>query len=511
MKVVLTGLQAVAAGAEAGGDGAAASKSAALFVPQRPSLFAASAMASLGLCRTLRVPHPQMAVVIEALFRGGHGAEVQMGCVSLALKLADKEQAYSTWLCGLFQRPLFVNLPLDVRRHLISVVDRLFIALPAEIATKLMEGVWSTITSSLFAHWSSGVRSGRDGTSLPDSEGITQAEAFLSRAGALVAAGAGSQVESITLAGFLPSILEAFCDRGDLTCLDTDTDEAPLWDALVGLLSRLPWKHVKGTIASKSDGATSRATSAVVCDRTFRQYLTSRLALAGEAEVTQAPGTSARQPSSLPAAAAATAAGKVLGSVARWAIRTSTDREASAAVLPRIAEGVKGIEATAAAGKWLLSLLDAAELPESCVLRALALVGGAATNWEPSGKGLLVTGDRTDKLFGRGMYGDDFGLAFWYSMSVTAPRAVLRLDRASPDVSTEVIARLLKVAGLLQGRVHGAATADDSAVAELKDARCGVEGFIRGLRHAPAVMDGALSRPFASYAESVATFNAEAQ
>ncbi|CAM9220768.1 unnamed protein product, partial [Hapterophycus canaliculatus] len=512
MNVVLTGLQAVAAGMEDGGE---ASRTTTLFVPERPSLFAASAMACLLVCPILRVPHPQVAVVIEALFLGGHGADVQIKCVSLALKLAGREQAYSTWLYGLFRRPLFVNLPLDVRRHLISVLDQVFVSLPADVGKTLAKELWDTVTSSLFAFWSSALGSGRDCHLDGGRNGIKEATAFLSRMSAIAAAGNDKEVESITFSTFLPSILEAFRGRGDVSCLDANAEEeAPLWDALVGLLSRLPWKHVKEEIASGPEAATSTMTaSAELCDRTIRQYLMSRLTLAGETKSTlAAPATSSGQPLPAPsAAAAAAAAAKLLGSVARWATRAETDRGASAVVLPRVAEGLTGIKATAAAGKWLLALLDTAELPESCVVRALTLVGGAVTNWEPSSKGRLVVGGMAGGPLGRGMSVSESGAALLYSMGVAAPRAVLRVDKASPDLSTEVIARLLKLTGVLHGRQRGAmAAADERAVAELVELRHAVQVFIRGLRHAPAVLNGALSRPFASFAESVATFSAEA-
>ena len=115
-----------------------------------PSLFAASAVACLKSCPALLVPHLQMAVVVEALFRGGHGAAVETGCISLALALADKEQAYSTWLRGLFRKELFVNLSREARRHLISVFDEIIAKVPSGMARGLVEETWDSLASNLF-------------------------------------------------------------------------------------------------------------------------------------------------------------------------------------------------------------------------------------------------------------------------------------------------------------------------------------------------------------------------
>lgn len=507
MSSVLTGLQSVATGLSNVEDGESEKRNQKLLVPVHPSLFAASALACLASCSSaLRVPHPQMAVVIEALFRGGHGVEVQKGGVQLALALVDKEQAYSTWLRCLFHTPMFVNLPHDLRRHLVSVVGHVFSKLPSEVGNDLVDELWDTITSRLFAPWSSDSVSELEGVVADDGDGIRQATTFLSAMGTL---GQDSGIESITMTSLVPSILQAFSARGDVTRFDSDPHEAPLWNALVGLLSRFPWKHVQDAIALKPKGVITGESSADGFDRAVREYLTSRLAPVGEAR--SAPPAEGMPHSSAPPAAAdtavATATSKVLGSVARWGTRVRTKKEASSAVLPRLAERLKPISSTAAGGKWLLTLLDAAELPESCPIRATALVGGATAVWEPWNTGLLVVGEKADELLGRGLCdGSNHRSALVYSMGVTAPRAVVRAERAAPDLSTAVLARLFRLSGLLHGRIDSAV--DERAVAELEEVRCGLECFIRGLRHAPGVLNGTLSTSLASYAESLATLHA---
>lgn len=512
MNSMLTGLQSVAAGSDDMEDGGSELQKQKAFVPVESSLFAASAMACLEPCSsTLRVPHPQMALVIEALFRGGHGVEVQKGAVQMALALADKEQAYSTWLRGLFYKPLFVNLPHDLRGHLVSVVGQVFSKLPSEMGDDLVNELWDTITSRLFTPWSSVSASGSGGGAADDSEGISYATAFLSAMGTL---GQDSRIESITMTSFVPSILRAFSARRDVTRFDSDPREAPLWNALVGLLSRFPWTHIQNAIASKPRDVTSEADLADRFDRTVQEYLTSRLAPSSEAK-RASPSYVSSQHSSSPSPATATAAAdaadaattaKMLGSVARWGTRVRTQKEASAAVLPRLAERLKSISVTATGGKWLLALLDTAELPESCPVRTTALLGGATAVWESSNTGLLVVGEKADELLGRGMCGGNHRGALFYSMGITAPRAVERADRVSLDLSSQVLARLFRLQGLLQGRIGSAS--DESGVAELVEVRCGLECFIRGLRHAPGVLNGTLAKQFASYAASVAIGNA---
>ncbi|CBN77167.1 conserved unknown protein [Ectocarpus siliculosus] len=508
MNVVLTGLQSIATGLEDIEDGDTKAENYKAVVPVQSSLFAASAMASLTFCPTLRIPHPQMAIVIEALFRGGHGVEVQVKCISLGLALADKEQAYSTWLRGLFDRPFFVNLPRDVQHHLVAVFDQIFLKLPSEIGKDLAKKLWDTITPRFFTSWSRASGPEREGVVVDGKEGSSQAAAFLSGMSTLVAAGTRGEVESMTLTRFWPSVLHAFCTRDDLSRFDLDVEEAPFWDALVGLLSHLPWEQVQDAIASKPGATNTKTASVQLCEECLREYLTTRLTPPGEASTVFSTGGMFSR-SSRPSVAATIVTAKALGSVARWATRIRTDRKASAAVLPRLAEALKRINATAAAGKWLVTLLDTAELPESCVVRAAALAGGATDIWEPSNTGLLIVGERSDALLGCGAWGTAHGCALWYSLSVTAPRAVARVDRTSPDVSTDVLARLLRLTGLLHGRIGDAKEATDQRrVVELEEVAYGVEGFIRGLRHAPAVLNGTLSRSFATYVESVAAHRA---
>ena len=515
MSSVLTGLQAVATGLSGVEGEESEKKNQRYFVPVHSSLFAGSALACLGSCSSdLRVPHAQMAVVIEALFRGGHGVEAQKGAVQLALALADKEQAYSTWLRSLFHRPLFVNLPHDLRRHLVSVVGQVFSKLPSEMGNDLVNELWDTLTSRLFVPWSSASVSEPEGVAADGSEGIRHTAAFLSAMGAL---SQDSGIESITMTRFVPSILRAFSARGDVTRFDSDPHEVPLWNALVVLLSRFPWERVKDAIASTTPkGVTTETSPADRFGQTAREYLTSRLTPVGEARISSPAEES--HPSAQPAAAdtapnaaavAVAAAANTLGSVARWGTRVRTKKEASAAVLPRLAERLKPVSATAAGGKWLLTLLDAAELAESCPTRAAALVGGATAVWEPWNTGLLVVGEKADELLGRGLCdgrSSNRRGALFYSMGVTAPRAVVRAGRSSPDLSTEVLARLFRLSGLLRARIRSAV--DERGAAELEEVRCGLECFIRGLRHAPGVLSGALSRSLASYAESVATGHA---
>lgn len=507
MSSVLTGLQSVATGVGDVEDGGS-KKNRTAFVPVHSSLFAASVLACLESCSSaLRVPHLQMAVVIETLFRGGHGAEVQKGAVRVALALADQEQAYSTWLRGLYHKPMFVNLPRDLRGHLVSVVDQVFSKLPAEMGNDLIRELWETITSRLFTPWSSASSSELEGGVAGDREGIRQATAFLSAMGTL---GQDPGIESITMTSFVPSILRAFSARGDVTRFDSDPHEAPLWSALVGLLSRFPWEHVRDAIAFKPKDFATEKSSLAHFDRTVREYLTSRLAPVSEANSSspaEVSSHSSAPPAAADAAASTSAAAKVLGSVARWGTRVRTEKEASAVVLPRLAERLESISATAAGGRWLLTLLDTAELPESCPIRATALVGGATAVWEPWNTGLFVVGEKAGELLGRGLCDSSHHRgALLYSMGITAPRAVMRADKVSPDLSTEVLARLFKLSGLVQRRIGSAA--DKRGVAELEDVRCGIDCFIRGLRHAPGVLNGTLSRSLGSYVESMATCHA---
>lgn len=531
----------------------------AAVVPTQPSLFAASALACLKSCPALRVPHLQMAAVLEALFRGGHGAAVETGCISLALALADKEQAYSTWLRGLFRRELFANLSRAARRQLISVFDEIVAKVPSGTAKGLVEGVWDSLASNLFCPVPEGSGGVRVSLSSSSAEDIAQGAAFLSAmgrrlataaapaaaavvaaAGAAGEAGAGTEVESVTTDRFLPCFMNAsasFDDDGDsdLALLDRDAPEAPLWDALVGLLSRLPRRGVENTIAFKAGAAAAAAegsSSENLYHQAVRAYLVSRVAAAersgGQSQLESgslsksSPSTSSSSscpPSS--SAGAATAATAALGSVARWAARKRTDRGASAAVLPHLVEGLKRVDAAPARGKWFQTLLDTAALPESCPTRAAALVSGASAAWEPSSLGLLVVGEEAEALSGIGLHagrglhggnrdsGGSRGGAIWYAMSVAAPRAVAEVEKGSPGSSAEVLARLFKLSGLLSRRKReaaGGAGVDEEGggARELEEVRWAVAGFIRGLRHSPPVLKGTLSRQFALFAESMA-------
>lgn len=517
MNTVLTGLQSVATFVDNVGDGLEGKATRDALAPARPSLFAASAMACLEACPTLRVPHSQMAVVIEALFRGGHGVEVETRCISLALALADRERAYSTWLRGLSKGQLFLNLSQGARRHLVLVLDQVALKMPTETIWGLIEDVWTALTSKWFARMRRCSASG-EGVAFDDSECISQAAAFLASLGRLAwtataaAAAAYSHVASVTTTSVLPSILGAFAVRDVLAVLDGGAPEAPLWDALVGLLSHLSRRDVEDAIGFKP-GDSARLSSVDRCQEAIRAYLTSRLAAAEGAMSATAAKTSAMafsvspsSSSSSPSAAPAAAAAAGLGGVARWATRTLTDRRASAVVLPHLAEGLNCVNAaTGARGAWFQTLLDMAGLPESCSMRATALVGGAAAVCDPSKIGFLVVGEKADDLFGR----DEVrrrryqGGALLYAMSLAAPRAVARAEKLSSGVSAEVLARLLRLSGLLHRR-EGVTGADEGGKKELEEVRLGVEGFVRGLRHAPPVLSGTMSRQYASYAESVA-------
>lgn len=496
--------------------------------PSHPSLFAASAVACLKSCPSLRVPHLQMAAVVEALFRGGHGATVETGCISLALALADKEQAYSTWLRGLFRWELFANLSREARRHLVSVFDEIVAKVPSGTARGLVEEVWNSLASSFVCPVSEDSASrGGGGIYLSSAEGIAQGAAFLSALGrrlvtaaaAAVAvagaegeaaeAGAGDEIRIVTTETFLPYFMDAFAsldDGGDgyLAALDRDAPEAPLWDALVGLLSRLPRRGVEDAIAFKAGAAAAGGPSSENPSRqAVRAYLVSRVAAVAE----RAAGQSQFE-GGASSAGAATATTAGIGSVARWAAQRRTDQGASAAVLPRLVEGLKRVDTAPARGKWFQTLLDTAALPESCPTRAAVLVSGASAAWEPSSLGLLVVGEEVKALSGRGLRDGNREGAIWYSMSVTSPRAVAEVEKGSPGSSAEVLARLFKLSGLLSRRrqeAAGEAGSDDEGGGKgLEEVRWGVEGFIRGLRHSPPVLKGTLSRQFALFAESTA-------
>lgn len=574
MNEVLTGLQEVASGMQ-GGDGqametdaekklqmpAVAAAAALVIAPECSALFAESALACLEPCPTLRVPHPQMAAVIQALFRGGHGAAVESRCVSLALALADKDRAYSTWLRGLFGEVFFGNLSAGTRRHLVSMFDRVALKVPSKTAGSLIEEVWGGLTWTLFSHASRGLETavqertavvggrGSGGVALDYGEGIFQTAMFLSRLEILVATAKASgrsgdrtsamtavveSVAAVTTATVLPSVLRALeardCADGAETIaasssgcrehrrlffLETAAPEAPLLESLVGLLSCLPRQRVADAIAFKSGAAavTEPATNSADASRqvvrqAIRAYLISRLARKGT-ETAEKMESSSQAPSDIR-----------LGSVARWATRARTDRTASAVVLPRLSAGLGDMDDGASRARWFRTLLDTAGLPESCPMRAASLVAGAAAAWEPSNTAFLVTGEEaSDDLLGQGVYrstrllpGKFYcnrgagGGALLYVLGVAAPKAVATLEKSSPEVSAEVLSRLFRLSGSLRGRRAelGMDLAEGGTVGELEEVRLGVEGFIRGLRHAPPVLNGVLSRQFSSYAESVA-------
>lgn len=511
--------------------------------PAHPSLFAASALACLKSCPALRVPHLQMAVVVEALFRGGHGPGVETACISLALALAEKEQAYSTWLRGLFRKELFVNLSRETRRHLISVFDEIVAKVPSGTARGLVEEIWDSLAANLFCPVSEGSASrGGEGVSLSSAESIAHGTDFLSALGRKLAAAAaagnaageaevGDEIASVTTETLLPCFMNAFAHLDDerdsyLALLDGDAPETPLWDALVGLLSRLPRRGVEDAIAFKAGPAAAGGFSSEnASDQVVRAYLVSRVAAAERAAsqsqleaglLSKSFSSSSTPPYSSAGAATVTTAG--LGSVAKWAARRRTDLGASAAVLPHLVEGLKLVDVAPAKRKWFQTLLDTAALPESCPIRAAALVGGASAAWEPSSLGLLVVGEEVEALSGRGLRGgnrgnlsrsdENRGGALWYSLSVTSPRAVGEVEKGAPGSSAEVLARLFKLSGLLSRRGHeaagGAGADDEGAARDLEEVRWGVEGFIRGLRHSPPVLKGTLSRQFALFAESTA-------
>lgn len=595
MNDVLIGLQEVASGVQRDDEQAKEKdavkklQAAVAVAPECSALFAESALACLEPCAALRVPHPQMATVIQALFRGGHGAAVECRCASLALALADKSRAYSTWLRGLFGEALFGNLSAETRRHLVSMVDRVALKVPSKTVGSLIEEVWGGLASNLFFLASSslglisggqrlakaaavvggrGGGGGGGGVAFGyDDEGILQTGMFLSRLESLVAtaeaamsatAAAESDVSgdhrtssamaavvecvvAFTTSTILPSVLRALVardcadeggaeaiadDSATLGCresrrlffLQAAAPEASLWEALVDLLSCLPRRRVTDAIAFRSGAAVKELATNSADDaslQAIRAYLISRLARKGTSAAERIEPSS-QQP----------APDSGLGSVARWATHARTDRAASAVVLPRLSAGLGLIDDRASRAAWFRTLLDTAGLPEICPMRAAALVAGAAAAWGSSNAGFLVTGEEAsgDLLLGRGVCrtgcllsggechgnrGSAGGGSLMYAMGVAAPRAVAAVETSSPGVSAEVLSRLFRLSGVLRGRRAGFLGVDveaegGGAVGELEEVLLGVEGFIRGLRHAPPVLNGVLSGQFASYAESVA-------
>ena len=180
----------------------------------------------------------------------------------------------------------------------------------------------------------------------------------------------------------------------------------------MGLLSCLPRRGVEDAIAFKSGAAAPAEGSSAEnpSHEAIRAYLISRVAAAerGTGQSQLKPESSSKSSSSssyLPSSSAGAATGTTagLGSVARWAARRRTDQGGSAAVLPRLVQWLKHVDAAPARGKWFQTLLDTAALPESCPIRAAALVSGASAAWEPSSLGLLMVGEEAEALLGRGL------------------------------------------------------------------------------------------------------------
>lgn len=484
MAMVLTGLQAVARGegsnVEEGkgtreDDGTEKSDSLSVALPKYPSLFAASAMACLeGACSTLRFPHAQMAAVLGVIYRGGRGAHVEMRCISLALALVEKHQAYSSWLCGLYHGPRLVNSSLETRRYLIKVFDQIAMAAPPEAVSSLMETVWKILVPTVLARAPSD-GPGSTGTVPGNSEKvIDEAAEFLSGLGRLVRVTASSAVrvavEAVTIEKILPSVLNAYAIHSDPSLLG-----GPMWDALVRLLARLRPERVRLAISFKPERSSLSASNVI------QAYLVSRLA-------------------------AASGKGEGLGAVVKWATGINTDGEASIAVMPHLAEGIARIDVVSSRYAWFKTLLDSAGLPEISLTRAATLLGHAARaridSPIVSGESLVI-GKKADISTGRGHLQG----SLLYNLSFPAPSAVSEMESASSEDSADLLTRLIRVSGLSRrssSRFGKGATGKEGVDEEEEEVRLGLEGFVRGLRHTSHILNGTLSRQFASYADSVA-------
>lgn len=484
MAMVLTGLQAVARGGESvveegkgtrADNGAEKADSLPVAFPKYPSLFAASAMACLeGACSALRLPHAQMAAVLGVIYRGGNGAHVEMRCISLALALVEKHQAYSSWLCGLHRGPLLANLSKETRRYLIKVFDRVALAAPPETVSNLMETVWKMLVPTVLARAPS-YGPGSTGAVPGNSDKIIdEAAEFLSGLGRLVgvttSSAVGVAVEAVTIEIILPSVLNAYTIRSDPSLLG-----GPMWDALVRLLARLRPERVRLAISFKPERSSLAASNAI------RAYLVSRLAGAG-------------------------GKGEGLGAVVKWATGINTDGEASMAVMPHLAEGIARIDVASSRYAWFKTLLDSAGLPEISLTRAAALLGHAARarvdNLVISDES-LVAGKKADISTGRGHIQG----SLLHDLSFSAPSAVSEMELASSDDSVDLLTRLIRVSGLSRrsgSRFGKGATGKEGVDEEEEEVRLGLEGFVRGLRHASQILNGTLSRQFSSYAESIA-------
>lgn len=555
MNRVLIGLQTAAEGhnisVDDENDEALAQGNSVDAVFASSSLFVRSALACLEPCaradRALRVPHAQMATVLAALFRGGHGVVVETGCVSLALALVDKDQVYSTWLRGLLLESTFRNLSRENRRHIVSVFDQLAVKLPSGTVGVVITEVWESLTCSLWGSYGTS----RSFTSIErhfkasECDSIVLAAAFLSSLGTVVAGVAGvvgnisssgakvlDHVASVALGIILRSIVVWYADRPEsLSFLDEDAPEAPLWDALVGLLSSLPPERVMDAVGFKGG---VMPTAAGRNHQAIRAYLTARVT----ATVKRPPASSETQATSADAPVAAA----VLGHVARWATHIETNRAASAAVLPRLVEGISNVGLSSAYGaesrwraEWFRTTLDTVCLPEICPMRAFALLCGVAAEWERASRvAFLVSGDTVDILFGirgrtvpvpedqastarvedlskQGPLPTAIAMgARFHAFTIAAPKAVVSTDGVSPGFSADVLARLFRIARTLRKRsqlteVETVGVGPKARVdVELEEVRLGVDGFIRGLRHCSSVLDGGQSGQFAAYARSVA-------
>lgn len=574
MNSVLNGLQTVAEGgvlAVVDADEASGSQRSDKGKSALPREFARSALACLEVCgradRALRVPHSQMATVLEALFRGGHGVAVETGCVSLALALADKDQIYSTWLRDRLRGSIFMNLARETRQHFVSAFDRLALKLPSGIVSTVVEDVWGALSPEVFVDGtdSAARRSStkREGESVHGSEthvfAVDLVSLFLSslRKAILAERGEASKdptspaavresITGVVVTVILPSCIAGYAGRGyhDVSFLDRSAPDYALWDALVGLLCCLPQHRVADVIDFKLGAETCAAAAASTppTDRTgqaIKAYLTVRLAAAN-----QYFSISEDEKAQLSKRSSSEAAVR-LGHVARWATRKGNDRRTSTVLLPHLAEGLKRVNSTSVeavssewkAG-WLRTQLDTAGLPEMCPLKILALLGAAAVAWEPpSNLALLAMGEtashgpgdrrsKTDSAADQGEIGIvDASLSVslrqgaWagpgsrlIALGVSAPKVVTNAEKRSNDVSTEVLARLLRVPGMLRDkRSEGIEVTDKdgdcqqgATLGELEEVRLGVDRFIEGLKHSPAILSGRMSRQFSAHASSVA-------
>lgn len=575
MNSVLTRLQTVAEGgvlAIVDADEALGSDRGDKGKPTLPREFARSALACLEVCghadRALRVPHSQMAAVLEALFGGGHGAAVETGCVSLVLALADKDQIYSTWLRGWLRGSIFMNLARETRQHFVSVFDRLALKLPTGIVSTVIEDVWGAVSAEVFADGTDSAA--RRSSTKRKGEPVMGPEAtvcsvdlvslFLSSLRKAILAERGEpskdptspatvreSITGVVVTVILPSCIVGYADRGDrnISFLDRSAPDYALWDALVGLLCCLPQHRVEDVINFKLSAANCAATAASTAptdrsEQAIKAYLTARLAA-----TTQHFWTSTDERAQLSSGSSSEAAVR-LGYVTRWVTRKGNDRRVSTILLPHIAEGLKRVnsmfvgEAVSSEWKagWLRTQLDTAGLPEICTSEMFALLGAAAVVWEPpSSLALLAMGETAsemarnrrsimDSATDQGKTGDeDVSLSIslrqgaltspgsrLLALGVAAPKVVTNAEKGSNGVSTEVLARLLRVPGILRTMIRerievmnaGGDCQQGAVLEELEEVRLGVDRFIEGLKHSPAILSGRMSGQFSAHASSIA-------